>query len=154
MIIPAASRAPLTTIPRTTFFDEWHFGPERMHGSFWAVIRCLHWHSSVFFSFFRLTHKGVILFSASSRADGGLATPQIHRSTSGAGTWAFFSALLHDGEDKKRDDSDGKGASQSCVRQEALEPVRVERKRGTRGPRKFSARGATEPENHFRFATR
>lgn len=43
-----------------------------------------------FFSFFRLTHKGVILFSASSRADGGLATPQIHRSTSGAGTWAFF----------------------------------------------------------------
>lgn len=107
-----------------------------------------------FFSFFRLTHKGVILFSASSRADGGLATPQIHRSTSGAGTWAFFSALLHDGEDKKRDDSDGKGASQSCVRQEALEPVRVERKRGTRGPRKFSARGATEPENHFRFATR
>lgn len=97
MIIREASRAPLTTKPRTTFFDEWHFGPERMHGSFWTVIRCPHWHSSVVVAFsplfFRLAHKGVVLFSASSGADGGLATPQIHRSTSGVGTWAFFPSL-------------------------------------------------------------
>lgn len=147
MIIRAASRAPLTTKAQTTFW--WM--------TFWTredarVILSSHSLPALAFLFFLClpAHKGVILFRGGSWAECGLDPPPVIGAPA-LGLW-IFSARLHDGEDKKRNDSDGKGTTQSSGRKEAVQPHRLGRERGARGPGKFPARRSPQPENNFRLA--
>lgn len=148
MIIRAASRAPLTTKAQTTFW--WM--------TFWTredarVILSSHSLPALAFLCFLLpAHKGVILFRGGSWAECGLDPPPVIGAPA-LGLWIFFSpARLHDGEDKKRNDSDGKGTTQSSGRKEALQPLWLGRERGAWGPGKFPALRSPQPENNFRLA--
>lgn len=145
MIIRTASRAPLTTKAQTTFW--WM--------TFWTredarVILSSHSLPALAFLCFLLpAHKGVILFRGGSWAECGLDPPPVIGAPA-LGLWIsflFLSARLHDGEDKKRDDSDGKGTTQSSGGKEALQPHRLCRERGAWGPGKLSARRSPQPEN-------
>lgn len=147
MIIRAASRAPLTTKAQTTFW--WM--------TFWTredarVILSSHSLPALAFLCFLLpAHKGVILFRGGSWAECGLDPPPVIGAPA-LGLWIFFfPARLHDGEDKKRNDSDGKGTTQSSGRKEALQPLWLGRERGAWGPGKFPARRSPQPENNFRL---
>lgn len=147
MIIRTASRAPLTTKAQTTFW--WM--------TFWTgedarVILSSHsLPTPASLCFLRPAHKGVILFRGGGWAECGLDPPPVIWAPA-LGLW-IFSARLHDGEDKKGNDSDGKGTTQSSGRQETLQPFWVGRERGAWGPGKFSARlGSPQPENNFRLS--
>lgn len=150
MIIPRAARAPSPHACKP-LFDEWHFGLDRgctghFEQSFVARF-------GILYSFFPVSLiKRVILFRDSCRAECGLAPPQLNGEPDLE--LSLFSTNLHDGEDKKRDDSDGTRAAQSCCREKALKSIGLGRKHGARGPGKFPTQWSSEPETNLRLTAR
>lgn len=143
MIIRTASRAPLTTKAQTTFWWMTFWSGEDAR----AILSSHSLPALAFLCFLLPAHKGVILFRGGSWGECGLDPPPVIGAPA-LGLW-IFSARLHDGEDTKRNDSDGKGTTQSSGRKEALQPLWLGRERGAWGPGKFPARRSPQSENNF-----